>query len=109
MADLEDELNAHLQGFKKVFVRNQDSKSDLTQFAYGFLSQNQESGSHIHQTMEEYFFFLKGNGQFEIDGQIYDINPLTFVKIPHGVSHNLLNANQQLLEFVYFGIALDNS
>ncbi|RZK38363.1 MAG: cupin domain-containing protein [Pedobacter sp.] len=106
--NLEDELNAHLQGYKKVFVKNEDSPSAVTQFAYGSLSVNQQSGWHIHKTMEEYFFFLKGHALFEIGEKEYRIVPNTFVKIPSGVSHNLSNPNEEVVTFVYFGVAFDD-
>ncbi len=98
--------NSHAQGFKSVFLTNEDTSSALTQFAYGYMSHGDESGLHVHKTMDEYFFFIKGNAEFQIGGITVPVKPSTFIRVPAGEPHNLINNHNNQLEFVYFGIAV---
>jgi mannose-6-phosphate isomerase-like protein (cupin superfamily) len=104
LKDLLEEQNAHLQGVKRVFMSNADSQTSLTQFAYGYLSENQNSGPHLHKSMDEYFYFIRGRGIYVLEEVIIDISPGTFINIPAGVIHNLINDGKEILEFIYFGI-----
>ncbi len=101
------EANSHSQGIKRVFINNNDTTTALTQFAYGIMEPDEQSGTHSHKTMDEYFYFISGNGIYEINDQIIEIVPETFVCIPRGNKHNLINKSDKALEFVYFGIATD--
>ena len=96
--------NSHGTGFKKVFLSNKDIRTNLTQFAYGFLKPGEGCENHFHPTMEEYFFFLKGRGQYWIDGRIIKLNPNMFLRIPANIEHYLVNTGNKDLEFVYFGV-----
>jgi len=104
LKDIQGESTAHAQGEKFVFASVE--KNALTQFAYGVLKKDEQSGSHRHLTMDEYFYFIKGIGTYEIDDSIVELVPTTFVKIPAGTFHNLINESDEPLEFVYFGVAL---
>lgn len=104
LQQLEKEKNSHLQGIKQVFIQNSDTDSALTQLAYGCMLEGQESGLHFHETMDEYFFFLKGTAVYEIDGQAVNVSPSSFFRVPAGIPHNLIHTGKEPLEFVYFGI-----
>jgi mannose-6-phosphate isomerase-like protein (cupin superfamily) len=105
--NLKSELNAHLQGLKRVFIRNDDNNdTTLTQFAYGYMSKGDQSGMHVHATMDEYFFIISGEGILLSGEESFSLMPSSFVRIPAGNNHNLMNGNNQTLEFVYFGIAV---
>ena len=106
LKDITSEPNVHLQGLKKVFIKNSDSENALTQFAYGCMEKLQQSGNHSHQTMDEYFYFLKGKGTYKVENDSVIVYPTTFIKIPAGTQHNLINSEDEPLEFIYFGIAL---
>lgn len=106
LKDLKTESNSHSQGFKSVFIKNEDTPSSLTQYAYGTISKGHASGFHSHQSMDEYFYFLKGRGFFYIENENFEIAPNSFVRIPANINHNLTNDNEEPLEFIYFGIAL---
>ena len=104
---IRSELNRHARGVKHVFISNKDTRTALTQFAYGIMAPGDQSGVHFHETMDEYFYFIKGNGVYEIGDQSVEIIPETFVSITSGTSHNLINTGDSTLEFVYFGIAIE--
>ncbi|GAB3930821.1 cupin domain-containing protein [Mucilaginibacter myungsuensis] len=106
LAHIAAEPNAHARGMKQVFTKNSDTDSALTQFAYGVMSKGDRSGRHSHATMDEYFFFIKGKGIYHIADELIDLLPTTFVRIPAGTEHELINDHNEPLEFVYFGVAL---
>ena len=42
---------------------------------------------HKHQDFEEYWFVLKGKGQFYIGDEVYDVEPGDLIITPRGVPH----------------------
>jgi quercetin dioxygenase-like cupin family protein len=95
-------------GLKLVFLKPDDSNTALTQFAYGKFLPGDCVEDHAHPTMEECFFFLKGMGSCTILGETYTVKPGAFLRIPPGAVHNLVAEGEDVLEFVYFGIALNS-
>jgi quercetin dioxygenase-like cupin family protein len=104
--DLEKSPTRHKKGSKKVFLDKKLTESNITQIAYGFLNAFDITEEHIHPTMEEVFYFLKGLGEYVIDGEKYVCAPGVFLKIPAGVKHFLKSVSQETLEFYYLGIAI---
>ncbi|GAB3023977.1 cupin domain-containing protein [Spirosoma pulveris] len=102
---LERELTAHAQGAKQVFLRNADTPTNVTQVAYGIFTKADYCELHTHATMEECFFFLKGEGIYVVDDQTIPLNHGVFVRIPAGVPHRLEATGNDPLEYVYFGVA----
>ncbi|GAB4033633.1 cupin domain-containing protein [Spirosoma jeollabukense] len=105
LADLECELTAHAQGTKQVFLRYGDTSTDLTQVAYGSFSQTDYCELHMHPTMEECFFFLKGTGLYIVGNQKIALQQGVFIRIPAGILHRLEATSDVPLEYVYFGVA----
>ena len=81
-------ITAHGQGEKFVFLKNGDSETALTQFAYG-----------------KFFYFLKGSGQYIIDGTAIPLKTGVFLRIPARIPHALSASGDCPLEFIYFGIS----
>lgn len=98
-------VTAHGQGQKFVFLKNGDSQTDLTQFAYGKFQPGECCEQHIHETMEEFFFFLEGTGEYLVNGEIIYLKKGVFLRIPAKAPHELKATGNQPLEFIYFGIA----
>lgn len=106
LSAIEAVLNAHLSGVKRVFVNNDQTESALTQFAYGYMQPGESSGLHKHNTMDEYFYFIKGTGHYVLGDEEISVEPSMFVRVPATVLHNLSQTGNETLEFVYFGIAV---
>ncbi len=104
---LEREPTAHAQGYKRVFLRNSDTPTKITQVAYGEFGRAHYCELHAHQTMEECFFFLKGEGIYTVGDQSIRLHPGVFVRIPAGVLHRLETNGEEPLEYVYFGVATE--
>lgn len=98
-------ITAHGQGEKFVFLKNGDSETNLTQFAYGKFQPGESCEIHSHETMEEFFYFLNGSGEYIIDGTAIPLKPEVFVRIPAKIPHALYASGDCPLEFVYFGIS----
>lgn len=94
-------------GLKWVFLKEEDTSTDLTQIAYGRLKPGEICPKHKHLTMEEYFYFVKGTGKYMIDGKVSEISPGLFLRIPAEMEHQLEAIGDSHLEFVYFGIATE--
>lgn len=98
-------ISAHGQGEKFVFLKNGDTETNLTQFAYGKFQPGESCEIHSHETMEEFFYFLKGSGQYIIDGTAIPLKTGVFLRIPARIPHALSASGDCPLEFIYFGIS----
>lgn len=105
IANLIPVITAHGQGEKIVFLKNGDSETNLTQFAYGTFQPGECCDMHAHETMEEFFYFIKGAGEYMVDGAKIPLKPGIFLRIPAKTPHALFAFGDCPLEFVYFGIS----
>ena len=102
--ELDFETTAHGAGCKKVLIKSSDSPTTLTQFAYGKLFPGDKIPEHSHNTMEEIFYFLKGDGIYTVDNKDLPVLPNIMIRIPARVPHSLRAGANNTLEFLYFGI-----
>ena len=96
----------HGKGTKFVFLPNESLNNNLTQIAYGTFLPGQSCDFHIHQTMDEYFFFIKGSGVYIIEDKKIEIQSGLFLEITSGKKHRLLANGKDNLVFVYWGISV---
>ena len=94
-------LTSHEVGLKKT-IENQGKDSLIPQIALGLLKKEEEIPIHKHKSMIEYYYFLKGRGEFIIESQTFNCKPGVFIKVKNDLKHSL-KANEDL-EFFYFGI-----
>jgi mannose-6-phosphate isomerase-like protein (cupin superfamily) len=73
---------SHSIGQKFVFFRNDEFQSPLTQIAIGTLNSEETVPFHLHESMEEVFYILKGNGTFYIGDEKIDVEKNSCIKIP---------------------------
>lgn len=51
-------------------------------FSFQVFSPGQETGFlHTHRNHEELYFFLKGNGEFQVDGEIFPVEEGSVVRV----------------------------
>jgi mannose-6-phosphate isomerase-like protein (cupin superfamily) len=55
--------------------------------------------------MEEYFYFLSGEGKYFVGDEVFNLKKGSFVVIPANTKHSLENTGNETLEFFYWGIA----
>ena len=106
IADLMSVATTHNVGIRKIFLTKEDTLTNMTQFAYGELGPDESVETHIHPTMEEFFFFTSGSGFYKVGADSLKIEKDVFVRIPANTAHSLHNTTDQQLQFIYFGIAI---
>jgi mannose-6-phosphate isomerase-like protein (cupin superfamily) len=100
---LKVQSTSHYIGEKYVFFREEELKSPLTQIAIATLNAEEIVPFHIHESMEEIFYILSGNGIFCIGEEQYNVNKNCCIRVPSGHSHSIKADTD--LRFYYFGIA----
>ncbi|MES2005079.1 MAG: cupin domain-containing protein [Bacteroidota bacterium] len=55
---------------------------------------------HYHQQAQQFFFILKGNATFEIDGALLILNEQEGIHIKAGQQHRIINHTSADLEFI---------
>ena len=55
-------------------------------------------GAHVHPDEDDSFYVLSGSLRFEVEGEIVDAGPGTFVLVPPGVEHSFSNPHEEPAE-----------
>ena len=58
-------------------------------------------GEHLHQEVEETFYFWTGTGVVIVEGLEYDIEPGEAFRIEPGETHDVVNTGRQPLEGIF--------
>ncbi len=102
-----DSLNvqstSHNVGEKYIYFKQEELQSPLIQIAIGILKAKDIIPLHIHESMEEVFYVLSGNGIFYIGEEHFNVSKHDCIRVPSGHSHSII-ANTDL-HFYYFGVA----
>lgn len=106
LSEIKPVPTVHNLGEKFVFLKNEDTPSAITQFAFGKLMPGEDVEPHLHPTMEECFYFIGGEGEYTVNNIMYTVKPETFLRIPANTLHSLKVTSAAPLTFVYFGVAL---
>jgi mannose-6-phosphate isomerase-like protein (cupin superfamily) len=61
----------------------------------------EELGPHLHEEVEETFYFHTGTGTFVVDGLEYDIEPGDAFRVEPGEAHNVVNTGAVTLDGVF--------
>jgi len=96
----------HQIGEKYCFDISMGSSS-VTQIAVGVLVSGEEVELHKHPTMVEYFFILEGEGEIQIESEIYKVSKNDFILIPNDKIHGLKNIGTDDFVFYYYGVKID--
>lgn len=84
LADIKDyvlELGPEIRIPGKVFG-GQAVGATGGEFSFQVFAPGQETGFlHMHKNHEELYFFLKGNGKFQVDGNVFPVGEGTVVRV----------------------------
>lgn len=58
---------------------------------------------HFHQSYDEVYYFLAGDGKLVLDGKEHPVRPGAVAVIPAGCPHSLISYSKDPLEFIIFG------
>ncbi|WP_142784466.1 cupin domain-containing protein [Changchengzhania lutea] len=94
----------HNIGEKKILIINAQCESNLMQAAIGKLDSGEMIDLHKHETMEEFYFFKKGEAILTIEKKEIFCTSDTFVKVPVNAIHSLKAIKD--VQFIYWGVAI---
>lgn|SRR5574344_1478447 len=87
ISDIEKVPTKHNVGLKQVLLSKDDTDTNIAQIAITELKAGDNVSCHAHDSMEEYFFFIKGSATMVVDRIEYKCEPGTFIAVPCGSSH----------------------
>jgi mannose-6-phosphate isomerase-like protein (cupin superfamily) len=67
---------------RRAFAENSDNVASVH-----VVDIQEDSRTHYHKTMTEIYVVLEGEGQMELDGQLFPLRPMTVVYIRPGCRH----------------------
>ena len=82
-------FTTHGVGSKKILLDRFSNSSGITQIAHTTIQDGEVIIPHRHIDMEEFFFILEGNVEFEIDNEKFLLTNNSFVFVPKGKMHGL--------------------
>lgn len=84
IADIKDyvlELGPEVKIHGKVFG-GQAVGATGAEFSFQVFAPGQETGFlHTHKNHEELYFFIKGNGEFQVDGEVFPVEEGSVVRV----------------------------
>jgi len=89
---------------KRVLIRHEDVNSHLMFFNEVYVSPGEIIASHLHDDMEEVFYFLDGEGTMRIEEEVQSVAPGDRVIVPIKTLHVLENTGDTEMRFVCFGV-----
>ena len=83
-----------LRGHPMVFLVTGENTKHTSMFDWtipaGFAT-----GRHVHRVQEETFYVLEGECEWHVGDRVVHATPGTYLFIPPGVPHNIVNASDQ--------------
>jgi len=64
------------------------------------LNPNQSTRGHLHNDLEEVYFFTKGEGKMVLGEEEFEVKAADIVLIPQGKFHRVINNKNKSMEFV---------
>ena len=99
--NLIEELSTHEEELRvRRFIRNGEFPS-LTNFSLAELRAGQKVETHSHETMNEFFYVLSGEGIMKVDGKILNLFEGLAVAVCAKENHSLEAVSD--LKLLYFG------
>ncbi len=95
---------SHGVGQKRVLLSKEETESSLTQIAVTTMQAGEVAEEHMHATMEECFFILKGKAKLIVDGEVMECRDGDFVQVKCMESHKLEAVTD--IEVMTIGVAI---
>lgn len=89
---------------KRVLLRHEDVNSHLMFLNEVYVAPGVCLASHLHEDMEEVFYFLDGQGTMQIEEEAQSVAPGDRVIVPIKTLHFLENTGDTQMRFVCFGV-----
>lgn len=95
----------HDSGFKKVLFNWQDVDTPCRQISIANFKSGDICEEHIHQTLDEHFYWQSGSGYYLIDENKIDFTGGDYIYVPAKSKHSI--HFEQDSQCICIGIALD--
>ncbi len=102
-------MKGYVDDIEKVTEENNDYRRVIytgkhMQLVLMTLQPGEEIGEEVHEDIDQFFRFEKGNGEVVIDGVSHKIKSDFGVIVPAGASHNVINTgNKPLRLYTLYG------
>lgn len=103
VANLSPQFTSHGIGEKLVLLANDETSSAITQIAITKLHEGEDVESHLHETMDEHFLFLDGEGIINIDNKEIICKPGRFILVPASYNHRIRAITE--MRFITIGVS----
>lgn len=103
VSDITEVLTSHGIGSKQILLSNAECDTNLMQVAIGTLKAGDKIEKHIHDSMEEYYYFFSGSVMFHIEKEFFAFDKECFIKVPCKASHWI--EVKENCRFIYWGVA----
>lgn len=106
LKDILPTLTSHGVGHKRVLLSKEETESSITQIAVTTMLAGEVAEEHLHATMEECFFILKGKAKLTVDGEVMKCKDGDFVQVKCKESHKLEAVTD--IEVMTIGVAIND-
>ena len=103
--DIEPVITSHGVGEKRVIATRANAGIPITQIARTKLLDGEVVEEHVHPTMDEHFFFLEGECEVVVDGNVVKCVGDDYLLVPAGHYHGLKAV--AIIVVITLGIALE--
>lgn len=86
--------------FKKPLITQGSVYGKIATFNHARLIRGKQIEVHTHKDGEEYYLFIKGEGEMLVGDNWIKVNEGDFVKIPQGYKHSLKNNTDKNIVFI---------
>lgn len=94
---------SHGVGLKRVLLSGDETETAVTQIAVTRLAEGEVAAEHLHESMEEFFYFLKGEAVVCVDGRELLCREGDFLRVECGSRHSVLAKSE--VEMLTVGVA----
>lgn len=89
IAEIAPVSTSHGVGEKRVVATREDVGNTVTQIARTRLEAGEKVEAHVHLTMDEHFFFLEGECEVAMEGEVHRCKAEDYLFIPAGHRHSI--------------------
>jgi mannose-6-phosphate isomerase-like protein (cupin superfamily) len=101
---LESALNGTVH--KKILVRGEEASSGLAFLQEAYLAPKTQFEPHTHPELEEYFYFLNGQGTMRVGDHEENVAAGDRVIVPVGQVHSVTNTGDAAMTFIAAGVKI---
>lgn len=90
--------------YKRVLIQKGEAESDLIYMNEAYLHPNMKIEPHMHDDMEEFYYFLEGEGLMYVGNEVEKIKAGDRVIVPIKQTHSVENNGDKTILFITFGV-----